>query len=212
MPSAEQVLCGQPRELMLRFISELYSIFVVRPARGRLPAALAWLDRVLADAGRPLSPATLRPPHDRLGADLRGGAALALVLHAHLPPSRCAERRRCDGEPRRASSAARRSARVGRPRARTPARRAPPSSSRARGGRRPPPPPRPSTCARSARGRPSSGRRTPRWRCSKARTRRAAAAAGREQEHELCVVLAVALHARLAAVGAAPRPAAPLPR
>ena len=62
MPSAEQVLCGQPRELMLRFISELYSIFVVRPARGRLPAALAWLDRILADAGRPLSPATLRPP------------------------------------------------------------------------------------------------------------------------------------------------------
>ena len=32
MPSAEQVLCGQPRELMLRFISELYTIFVVRVA------------------------------------------------------------------------------------------------------------------------------------------------------------------------------------
>ena len=36
MPSAEQVLWGQPRELMLRFISELFTIFVVRPARGRL--------------------------------------------------------------------------------------------------------------------------------------------------------------------------------
>ena len=73
---------------------------VVRPARGRLPAALAWLDRILADAGRPLSPATLRPPHDRLGADLRGGAALALGLHAHLPPSRCAELAEVRWEPR----------------------------------------------------------------------------------------------------------------
>ena len=32
MPSAAQVLDGAPRDLMLRFISELYTIFVVRPA------------------------------------------------------------------------------------------------------------------------------------------------------------------------------------
>ena len=45
MPSAEQLLAGSPRELLLRFINELYSIFVVKPAMARLPKAAAWLQR-----------------------------------------------------------------------------------------------------------------------------------------------------------------------
>ena len=47
MPSAEQLLGGSPRELLLRFINELYSIFVIKPAMARLPKAVAWLQRAL---------------------------------------------------------------------------------------------------------------------------------------------------------------------
>ena len=39
MPSAAQILDGSPREINLRFVDQLYSIFVVRPARARLTAA-----------------------------------------------------------------------------------------------------------------------------------------------------------------------------
>ena len=151
--AAEQVLCGRRAHapLHLRALHGLRR----QPARGRLPAALAWLDRVLADAGRPLSPATLRPPHGRLGADLRGGAAprscstptcrrAVVELAEALGPRE--EQRRAS---LRADWAVLERERL-----------APCSSnSRARGGRRPPPPPPPST-RRSARGRPSSGRRT----------------------------------------------------
>lgn len=80
MPTAAQLLDGAPREMLLRFISELYSIFVVRPARARLHLALPWLQRTLQRYGRPLSLSTLQPPHATLGEDLRGGCV-------HLPPT-----------------------------------------------------------------------------------------------------------------------------
>ena len=200
MPSAEQVLCGQPRELMLRFISELYTVFVVRPARGRLPAALAWLDRILADAGRPLSPATLRPPHDRLGADLRGGAALALVLHAHLPPSRCAELAEVRWEPR---SEEQRRASLRAVWAVLERERLAPCSALefASAGRPPASASTASVDVCEERARPTFiGKEDAAVALQQSAYTQAAAAAGREQEHELCVVLAVALHARLAAV------------
>ena len=91
MPTAAQLLDGAPRELLLRFVSELYSIFVVRPARARLPVWMPWLQRTLRRYGRPLSQGTVQPPHAALGEDMRGGAALACVLHAHLPPGRAPE-------------------------------------------------------------------------------------------------------------------------
>ena len=62
MPSAAQLLDGGPRELLLRFVSELYSIFVVRPARARMPLALPWLQATLKRYGRRLSQGVLQPP------------------------------------------------------------------------------------------------------------------------------------------------------
>jgi len=91
MPSAAQVFDGTPRDLMLRFIDQLYSIVVVRPARAKLAAALRWLDQLLAPYGAALGEATLRPPHAHLAAELRTCAALAVVLHAHLPARRVPE-------------------------------------------------------------------------------------------------------------------------
>ena len=91
MPTAAQLLDGAPRELLLRFVSELYSIFVVRPARARLPLLLPWLQATLQRYGRRLSQGALQPPHATLGVELRGGGALACVLHAHLPAGRTAE-------------------------------------------------------------------------------------------------------------------------
>ena len=88
MPSAAQVLDGTPRELLLRFISELYTIFVARPARARLHAALPWLQEFLTPYGMELSGSTLMPPHTTLGAELRSGTAIACALHAMLMPSR----------------------------------------------------------------------------------------------------------------------------
>ena len=91
MPTAAQLLDGAPRELLLRFVSELYSIFVVRPARARLPLLLPWLQATLQRYGRRLSQGALQPPHATPGVELRGGGALACVLHAHLPAGRTAE-------------------------------------------------------------------------------------------------------------------------
>jgi hypothetical protein len=91
MPTAAQLLDGAPRELLLRFVSELYSIFVVRPARSRMPLLLPWLQDTLQRYGRRLSHGALQPPHATLGVELRGGGALACVLHAHLPAGQTAE-------------------------------------------------------------------------------------------------------------------------
>ena len=91
MPSAQQILDGSPRELLLRFIDELYSLFVVRPARARLPPALRFVQAQLVPYGRALSLAALQSPHTSLVSDLRTGASLACVLHACLPPRRSTE-------------------------------------------------------------------------------------------------------------------------
>ena len=88
MPSAEQILDGAPRELMLRFLSELYTMFVAAPARARLPVALKWLQGMLAPYAMALSAHTLAPPHAALGIELRSGTALACALHALLLPGR----------------------------------------------------------------------------------------------------------------------------
>lgn len=88
MPSAEQILDGTPRELILRFISELFTIFVVRPSRARLRFALPWFQQFLLPYTMALSDSTLIPPHTTLGSELRSGAAIAIALHALLPPSR----------------------------------------------------------------------------------------------------------------------------
>ena len=88
MPSAEQVLAGSPRELILRFIDQLYTIFVVRPARARLVSACQWMDEMLKPYGLHLSRSASTPPHTALGAELRSGAALAIMLHANLPAAR----------------------------------------------------------------------------------------------------------------------------
>ncbi|KAL1510297.1 hypothetical protein AB1Y20_006617 [Prymnesium parvum] len=90
MPSADQVLDGSPRDLLLRFISELYTLFVVRPARARMRVALPWLQQFLTPYGLEVSQATYAPPHKGLGADFRSGTALACALHALLPPARTA--------------------------------------------------------------------------------------------------------------------------
>ena len=88
MPSAAQVLDGNPRELLLRFISELYTIYVVRPTRGRLCASLDWMHEKLMCYGMALAPSTLQPPHATLRAELRSGTALAIALHSCLLPAR----------------------------------------------------------------------------------------------------------------------------
>ena len=91
MPSAAQILDGAPREINLRFVDQLYSIFVVRPARARLTAACKWLDELLAPYQLRLSDDAARPPHVSLGRELRTCVALAIALHSCLPASRCPE-------------------------------------------------------------------------------------------------------------------------
>lgn len=88
MPTAQQVLDGTPREVILRFISELYSMFVVAPARAQLPIAMPWLQYMVAPYALALSASALNQPHATLGMELRSGTALACVLHALLMPSR----------------------------------------------------------------------------------------------------------------------------
>ena len=88
MPSASQVLDGSPRDLLLRFVDQLYSIFVVRPARGRLGASARWLEGLLAPYQLGLLASTIQPPHATMGNDLRSGAALAILLHECLPERR----------------------------------------------------------------------------------------------------------------------------
>jgi hypothetical protein len=95
MPSAQQVLDGAPRELLLRFIDQLYSIFVVRPARAKLGVATRWLDELLAPYMLRLSDGASKPPHLGLGAELRSCTALAILLRTCLPSKRCAD---LDGE------------------------------------------------------------------------------------------------------------------
>ena len=91
MPSAAQILDGAPREINLRFIDQLYSIFVARPARARLPGACRWLNEMLATYQLRLSDTACKPPHTTLGPELRSCVALAILLHTCLPASRVAE-------------------------------------------------------------------------------------------------------------------------
>lgn len=88
IPSATQILDGSPRGLLLRFISELFSLFVVRPAVARLPRALPWLQSFLSPYGIEFALATITPPHSTVGLELRTATAFACALHALLPPSR----------------------------------------------------------------------------------------------------------------------------
>ena len=48
MCSASQLLDACPRDLVLRFVDQLYSILVVRPARVRIGPATRWLEERLA--------------------------------------------------------------------------------------------------------------------------------------------------------------------
>ena len=89
MCSASQLLDACPRDLVLRFIDQLYSILVVRPARARVGPATRWLEERLAPYQLGLLSSTLTPPHATLGNDLRSGAALAIMLHECLPEKRC---------------------------------------------------------------------------------------------------------------------------
>ena len=91
MPSAQQILDGAPRELLLRFVDQLYTIFVVRPAKARLAAAARWLDGLIAPYQLHLPDSASKAPHAALGSELRSCTLLAIMLHASLPASRCAE-------------------------------------------------------------------------------------------------------------------------
>lgn len=91
MVTASQLIEGSPRVNVMRFIDELYSIFVVRPAQAQLVAAARWLNRLLEPYGLRLSESASRPPHDTLGTELRSGVALAIMLHQCLPARQCAE-------------------------------------------------------------------------------------------------------------------------
>ena len=91
MPSAAQILDGAPREINLKFIDQLYSIFVVRPARARLAVAARWLNEMLRPYQLRLTDAAAKPPHAALGAELRSCVPFAILLHTCLPAQRCAD-------------------------------------------------------------------------------------------------------------------------
>ncbi len=88
MPSPAQLLDGAPRNLVLRFIDQLYTIFVVRPAQTRIGAALRLVDGLLAPYSACLTAGTLHPPHATLGHELRTCTAIAITLHTCLPAGR----------------------------------------------------------------------------------------------------------------------------
>lgn len=89
MPTASQLFdASRHRTEALRFIDMLYVIFVVRPARRRLPAAARWLNGLLAPYQLQLPDSVTRPPHSAIGAELRSCVALAIMLNSCVPARR----------------------------------------------------------------------------------------------------------------------------
>jgi hypothetical protein len=82
MPTAPKLYAGHTgREAVLRFVDELFAVYVERPARRHAAAVLSWADRSLRAYGRGLSGPSLAPPFRTLAADCETGVSLGCLLH-----------------------------------------------------------------------------------------------------------------------------------